>query len=185
MEYPELLWFDREFDSSGKPIRNDVREAAKTKWPQLAAFARHRLGDRDQEIQEVFERSVEKVSRFLDRKQSPPQDPSALLVIKFRQELYALWRRLNRVITMGTSTDLEPMLAGRTSGQEAYRHILLEELVRHLSKENRTVLRLRGSGYEWSEIAKMRQSKSSTVRNNFWREVRRIQSELSEILEDE
>jgi DNA-directed RNA polymerase specialized sigma24 family protein len=184
MQYPELLWFDREFDSFGKPIRADVREAAKAKWPQLSAFARRRLGDRELEIQELFEKSVEKVSRHLDRKNAPSQDPSALLVIKFRQELHTLWRRLDRVAAKGNSTDLEPMLATSEWGEEANRHIFLEELVRYLSKQNRTVLRLRGAGYEWSEIAKMVHSNASTVRNNFWREVRRVFSELNEILED-
>lgn len=184
MQYPELLWFDREFDSFGKPIRSDVREAAKTKWPQLSALGRNRLGDRDLEIQELFEKSVEKVSRYLDRKKAPPQDPSGLLVLKFRQELYALGRRVDRLTTTGTSTDLEPILGGSEWEEQADRHIFLEELVRSLSKQNRTVLRLRGAGYEWSEIAKMIQSKASTVRNSFWREVRRVFGELNDIMED-
>lgn len=184
MESPELLWFDREFDSFGNPIRSDVREAAKAKWPQLSALARRRFGGRESEIQELFEKSVEIVSRYLDRKKAPPQDPSALLALRFRQELHALGRRVDRVTTAGTSTDLEPMLGGSEWREQADRHIFLEELVRHLSKQNRTVLRLRGAGYEWSEIAKMVQSNASTVRNNFWRELRRLFSELNEIAED-
>lgn len=184
MQSPELLWFDREFDAFGRPIRGDVREAAKSKWPQLAAVARRRLGDHDQEIQEAFERSVEMISRFLDRKNAPPQDPSALLAIKFRQELHASWRRLSREASMGTGIDLEPMLAAKEWEEEADQQLLLDEIVRRLSNDNRTVLRLRGLGYEWSEIARMLQRKSSTVRNKFWQEVRRVQSELREILEE-
>jgi DNA-directed RNA polymerase specialized sigma24 family protein len=184
MQSWELLWFDREFDSFGTPIRSDVRQAAKSKWPQLCALARRRLGDRDYEIQELFEKSVEQLSRYLDRKKAPPQDATALLVVKFRQGISTLWRRLDRLSTRGTSTDLEPLLAASEWSEEADRHILLEELVRSLSKLNRTVLRLRRADYEWSEIAKMLQSKPSTVRNNFWREVRRVYAELNELLDD-
>jgi RNA polymerase sigma factor (sigma-70 family) len=185
MQFPDLLWFDREFDSFGKPIRSDVRKAARSKWPHLCAVARRRLGDRDLEIQELFERSVEKLSRSLDRKNAPLEDQSALLFIKFRQELHTLCSRLERVTTTGTSRDLEPMLAGGEWKEQADLEIFLEELVRCLSKQNRTVLRLRGAGYEWSEIAKMMQSKASTVRNNFWREVRRVQAKLSDVSEGE
>ena len=180
----DLVWFDREFDSTGKPIRVDVREAAKRKWPQLCAFARRRLGDRDLEIQELFEKSVERVSQYLDRKQAPPQDASALLALKFRQDLYELGRRVRRLTTTGSSRDLEPMLRGSEWVAETDRHIFLEELVRHLTKQNRIVLRLRAAGYDWSEIARMVQGNSSTVRNKFWREVRRVFSALNESEED-
>jgi hypothetical protein len=180
----ELVWFDREFDSTGKPIRTDVREAAKRKWPQLCAFARRRLGDHDLEIQELFEKSVERVSQYLDRKKAPPQDASALLALKFRQELYELGRRFDRLMVTGSNRDIEAMLGRDEWGAETDRHIFLEELVRHLSKQNGTALRLRAAGYDWSEIAKMVRSNSSTIRNNFWREVRRVFSELTEIEED-
>ena len=58
----ELLWFDRDHDASGNRIRADVREAAKKKWPQLRMLAQRRLGNRELEIQELFEGVVAKVS---------------------------------------------------------------------------------------------------------------------------
>jgi hypothetical protein len=188
MPSPELLWFDRDFDSSGDPIRSDVREAAKSKWSQLSASARRRLGDRELEIEELFERVVEKVSRYLNRKQAPPQDPSGLLVIKFQQELQALARRMGRITTVGDSRDLEPMLAANEWEKDADRRLFLEQLVRSLSPlspDNRLVWRLRKEGYEWSAIAEMLQSKPATLRKQFWREVRKIHAELNDLVEDE
>jgi DNA-directed RNA polymerase specialized sigma24 family protein len=180
-----LLWFDREFDSSGNRIRSDVREAAKSKWLPLSTSARRRLGDRELEIQEIFERAVERVSRYLDRKQAPPQDPSGLLVLKFRQELNSLTRRLGRLTPVGHGKDLEPLLTSAEWGEDADRRLFLEEIIRSLSPDNRLVWRLRKEGYEWSAIAEMLQSKPSTVRKGFWREVRKIHAELNEMVEDE
>jgi DNA-directed RNA polymerase specialized sigma24 family protein len=184
MQSPELLWFDRDSDSRGNPIRNDVREAARSKWPQLSDLARRRLGSHELEIQELYEQVVERVSRYLDRKQAPPQDPSGLLVLKFRQELHALGRRLEREKAKGDAKDMEPMLTATEWGQEADRRIFLEQLVRSLSTESRLVWRLRTEGYEWSAIAEMLQSNSSTVRKRFWREIRKVHSELKDMVED-
>jgi DNA-directed RNA polymerase specialized sigma24 family protein len=185
MQSPELVWFDRQFDSLGKPIRDDVRQAAKNKWPQLVAMGRRRLGDRDQELQEAFERSIERVSRYLDRKKAPPQDASALLVLRFRQEVQKLLSRQDRVISIGTSNDLEALVATDDWAREAERRLVLDELVRSLSKENRIVLRLRRADLEWSEIARILQKNVSAVQKNFWREVRRLYSEFNEIAKDE
>lgn len=185
MQSSELGWFDRPFDSLGNPIRDDVRLAARNKWRQLVAMGRRRLGDRDQEIQEAFERSIERVSRYLDRKKALPQDASALLVLRFRQEVQRLLSHEGRVISTGTSNDLEALAVTSDWALEAERQLVLDELVRSLSKENRMVLRLRRADYQWSEIAQMLDKKPSTVQKNFWREVRRLYSEFEGIAKEE
>ena len=181
---PRFVWFDHESDESGKPIRADVREAARQKWPQLVALARRRLGDRELEIQELFEEVVASTSSYLDQIHAPPQNPSGLLVVKFRQQLNALARRLERMVTSGSSRDIEPLVATVDWREEADRRIFLEELVRALSKHNRAVLRLRRAGYEWSEIAPMVSRNASTVRNDFWREIRKVCAELTGLRSD-
>lgn len=175
----ELLWFDRDDDASGNRIRDDVREAARKKWPQLFAVAQRRLGNRELEIQELFENVVAKVSSYLSETQAPDQDPSGLLVVKFRQELNSLARRLDRVQLSGNAQDMEPLLTDRESGEDADRRIFVEELVRSLSKTNRAVLRLRGAGYNWNEIAEMLKTNASTLRNQFWREIRMLHGKLT------
>lgn len=170
----ELLWFDRDHDASGNPIRNDVREAARKKWPQLRAMAIRRIGDRELEIQEVFERVVAKVSAYLNEIQSPPQDPSGLLVLRFKQDIGSLARRIERLQLSGDTSDMESLLENPDWGKDVDRQIFLEEIVRSLSDSNRAALRLRGAGYSWDEIAAMFGAKSSTLRNQFWREIERL-----------
>jgi DNA-directed RNA polymerase specialized sigma24 family protein len=175
----ELLWFDRDRDPSGNRIRADVREAAKKKWPQVRALAQRRLGNRDLEIQELFEAVVAKVSGYLNEIHAPQQDPSGLLVLKFKQELNSLARRLERLQPSGNAKDMEPLLNSADWGEDADRRIFLEEVVRSLTKVNRAVLRLRGTGYSWDEIALMFRTNASTLRNNFWREIRALHSKLT------
>lgn len=174
----ELLWFDRDNDASGNPIRSDVREAAKRKWSHLRVLAQRRLGNREVEIQELFESVVGKVSGYLNEIHAPQQDPSGLLVLKFKQELNSLARRLERLQPSGNAQDMEPLINQAQWGEDADRKIFVEEIVRSLSKGNRAVLRLRGAGYSWEEIAVMFRTNASTLRNSFWREIRTLHDKL-------
>lgn len=175
----ELLWFDRDNDASGNPIRGDVREAARKKWPQLHVLAQRRLGNRELEIQEAFENVVAKVSGYLNEIRAPQQDPSGLLVLKFKQELNSLARRLDRLQPSGNAKDMELLVKQSEWGEDADRRIFLEEIVRSLSKINRAALRLRGAGYNWEEIATMFRANASTLRNSFWREIRGLHGRLT------
>lgn len=177
----ELLWFDRDNDASGNPIRSDVREAAKQKWPQLRMLAQRRLGSRELEIQELFENVVAKVSGYLNEINAPPQDPSGLLVVKFRQQLHSLARRLERLELSGTAEDMQPLANRAEPGrsEDVERRVFLEEIVRSLSKTNGAVLRLRRAGYGWDEIAVMFRINASTLRNSFWREIRTLHGKLT------
>ncbi len=178
MPSDHVLFFDSEFDSLGNPIRSDVRAAALKKWPQLCALARSRLSNREQEIQELFETVIGKVSRYLERKRAPLHDPGPLLALAFRQRLNELASRMDPVVAVGGNADIDAVSEPVNWAEEIDRQILLEELVRSLSRQNRIILRLRDAGYEWPEIAKMFKRNISTLRNNFWREVRAVYSEL-------
>lgn len=177
----ERLWWDREYDQVGNPIREDVREAAKKKWPQLLALAQRTLNNCDLEAQQLLEQVVEYISRYLSERKTPPHDPSGLLVIKFREELRKLARKQHRLRPSGGSSDMELMLPATEWGEETDRRIFLAELIRALSKENRSVLRLRRAGYEWAQIAKMLNANSSSLRRKFWTEIRKVYSEFTEI----
>ena len=175
------LWWDREYDQFGNPIREDVREAAKKKWPQLLALAQRTLSNCDLEAQQLLEQEVEYISRYLNERKVPPHDPSGLLVIKFREELRKLVRKQQRLRPSGGSNDTELMLPATEWGEEADRRIFLAELIRALSKENRSVLRLRRAGYEWVEIAKMFNANPSSLRRGFWAEIRKVYAEFTEM----
>lgn len=183
--FSERLWWDREYDQFGNSIRDDVREAAKKKWPQLLALAQRTLGNCDLEAQQLLEQVAEYISRYLNERNTPPHDPSGLLVLKFREELHKLVRKQERLKQSGGTSDMEPMLRATEWGEEADRRIFLAELIRALSKENRSILRLRRAGYEWAQIAKMFNANPSSLRRNFWAEIRKVYSEFTEIPEDQ
>jgi DNA-directed RNA polymerase specialized sigma24 family protein len=181
--FSERVWWDREYDQAGNRIRDDVRQAAKKKWPQLLALAQRTLNNCDLEAQQLLESVAEYISRYLNGRNTPPHDPSGLLVLKFREELRKFARKQERLKTMGGSKDIEPMLPATEWGEEADRRIFLEELIRSLSKQNRSVLRLRRAGYEWAEIGKMLSVNPSSLRRSFWAEVRGVYSAVTEILD--
>jgi RNA polymerase sigma factor (sigma-70 family) len=167
-------WWDREHDRAGEVIRPDVRRAAEQLWPRLFRFAQQVIADSEFEAQELLERVVDSISRYLNSKNAAPQDPSGLLVVKFRQELYRVARKQRRLETVGRDTDVVEPPRFDGWAEEADRRIFLQELVRALSERNRGVLRLRMAGYDWREIAQMMQLNVSTVRNSFWRDVRKL-----------
>jgi hypothetical protein len=181
----ERLWWDREYDQFGNPIRDDVRAAAKKKWPQLLALAQRTLSNCDLEAQQLLEQVAEYISRYLNERNTPPHDPSGLLVLKFREDLRKLVRKQQRLKPSGGSQDMELMLPATEWGKEADRRIFLAELIRALSKENRSILRLRRAGYEWAQIGKMLNANASSLRRNFWTEIRKVYSEFTEIPEDQ
>lgn len=183
--FSERLWWDREYDQAGNRIREDVRQAAKKKWPQLLALAQRSLDNCDLEAQQLLERVAEYISRYLNARNTPPHDPSGLIVLKFREELRKFVRKQERLRPSGGSSDLEPLLPATEWGEEANRRIFLEQLIWSLSKENRAVLRLRRAGYEWAQIAKMLNANPSSLRRGFWAEVRSVYSELTETPSDE
>jgi DNA-directed RNA polymerase specialized sigma24 family protein len=167
-------WWDREYDRAGREIRQDVRLAAEMLWPRLFRMAGQTIADAEFEAQEILERSVEVVSHYLTLRNIPSHDPSGLLVVKFRQELYRASRKQRRLKTVGGIGELAGLLDGGGWINEAERRVVFQELVQALSERSRGILRLRMAGCEWKEIARSLQVNESTLRNGFWREVRRV-----------
>ena len=60
------VWWDKEVDAAGRPIRLDVRGAAHQIWDAARRQAQHLLGDAS-EAPELMENAVAQVSRYLDR----------------------------------------------------------------------------------------------------------------------
>jgi DNA-directed RNA polymerase specialized sigma24 family protein len=174
------LWWDREIDDeTGKPLRADVRESAQRVWIHICRKAREVLGDSN-DAAEVLERSVKAISRYLDKSDAPlhSADPGGLLVLSCYRSFRRLARSTNHIVPIGGSGEISEILRSPDWRDEIDRRLFLEGLARHLEPRSRGILRLRISGYDWKEIARMLGGKSSTVRQGFWRDVRKAHLRL-------
>jgi AraC-like DNA-binding protein len=175
-----LPWWDREIDEdSGRPFRADVREAAHRVWKLVCLRAQEILGD-PSDAAEVLESSVKIISRYLDKNNVPlhSADPGGLLVLACYRTLRRLARRRRRIEFVGTSSELADILRVPDWRDEIDRRMFLNELARELDAETRGILRLRIAGYDWKEIARMLGMSASTLRQGFWRDVRKAHLRL-------
>jgi DNA-binding CsgD family transcriptional regulator len=171
-------WWDRERDHQGRPLREDVRKAARNVWPYLSYLGRQSLSDFDSDGAPLMEKVIDEVSAYLNARHVPEHDPSGLVVVSFRHELYRLAEKQTKTVPLDTAMDLSDWLQTSQSASEMDQRIFVEELVRQLRPRNQAILRLRIAGYEWKEIAAILGISASTVRNDFWRDIKRAYTEL-------
>ena len=92
------LWWDRDIDRTGRPIRPDVRAAAHGIW-DCACRRAYSLIDDCSQAAELMESSVAQVSRYLDRESVLvfSRELDGLLMCAFRRALYRRATKLNRL----------------------------------------------------------------------------------------
>jgi hypothetical protein len=170
------LWWDREVDDAGRPLRSDVRATAHTLWDQACARARTVLGDAC-EAAELMERSVSQVSRYLDRTGSPlgETDTASLLMVAFCRVLRRYANRLNRIKLVPDISDIAQR-AANTNGPSPECLMDAERAARHLSPRTRTMLDLRRVGFEWKEVAEIFRTTDVAARAEFSREVKKVRA---------
>ena len=168
------VWWDREFDSSGRQIRADVRAAAHEIWPNACRQARALLGDVS-EAPEVMEKVVVQVSRYLDRTGAGlfTQNTSGVLMCAFCRALRRYALRLKRLQLVGGSAELSQLRTARNWSALVELWLELERLSRNVSDQTRAMVGLRLRGFDWKEIAGVLQITDTAARTAFWREVRR------------
>ena len=168
------VWWDREFDSSGRQIRADVRAAAHEIWPNACRQARALLGDVS-EAPEVMEKVVVQVSRYLDRTGAGlfTQNTSGVLMCAFCRALRRYALRLKRLQLVGGSTELSQLRTAGNWSALVELWLELERLSRNVSDQTRAMVGLRLRGFDWKEIAGVLQITDTAARTAFWREVRR------------
>src|SRR5579864_6483897 len=170
-----LLWWDREVDLAGRPIRMDVRQAGHEIWEQACQRTRFLLGDAGPAA-ELMENSVAQVSRYLDRIGATESSGArhGLLMVAFCRGLRRHAAKLNRLELVGGSGELGLSAIDDGSMRRVNACLDLESIVQRLSRTNGAVLMLRAAGFEWKEVAQISGTSVATVRNRFWREIGKI-----------
>ena len=175
----KLSWWDREVDFAGRPIRPDVRAAAQEIWREACRRTEAVLADYGQ-ASELMESCVMQVSRYLDRQCVPlySRTMNGLLTLAFTRSLQKQAAKLKRLESVGGTNDISAYHADDLWSRQVEARIDLDNLVRRLSQRSSTILALRYAGYDWQEIARLLGTSVTSIRNSFWREVRRITREI-------
>jgi len=173
------LWWDRDNDRTGRPIRPDVRAAAHGIWGCACRRAQSLIADCSQAA-ELMESSVAQVSRYLDRGSVLvfSREIDGLLMCAFRRALYRHAAKLNRLQPVGGAGELSSRAVDRTWSRQVDARLEFEQIVRLLCERSRTILALRYAGYTWKEAARLLGSSVPALRSTFWRDVTRVKSEL-------
>lgn len=168
------LWWDKEEDAAGRPIRLDVRAAAHQIWDAARRQAQHLLGDAN-EAPELMENAVAQVSRYLDRSGADlfTQNTAGILMCAICRSLRRYARKLSRLELAGGSAELSERRIAPDWTALVELRLDVERLTRNLNDKSRTMLDLRRSGFDWKEIADVLQMTDIAARAAFWREVKR------------
>jgi DNA-directed RNA polymerase specialized sigma24 family protein len=169
-----LVWWDREVDTSGQPIRFDVRSAGRDLWEQACQQTVAVTGDHGPAA-ELMESTVARVSRYLDRIGAPMASRKhGLVMVAFRRALGRYRAKLSRLELVGSSHELSKCASSHSWIAQADVRLELEKLVQRLSARSADVLMLRAAGFDWKEIASSLGESPANVRNRFWREIDRL-----------
>ena len=173
-----LVWWDREVDQAGRPIRPDVRLAGHEIWERACQRTQALLDDHGPAA-ELMENSVAQVSRYLDRIGAPEaSEKHGLLMVAFCRGLRRYAAKVNRLELVGGSGEL----ASRTFEEgwvgQMNARLELAKIVRKLRNGHGAVLMLRAAGYEWEDVGQVLGKSAAAVRISFWREIERIRRDL-------
>lgn len=170
------VWWDRDVDQAGRPIRPDVRLAGHEIWERACQRTQALLDDHGPAA-ELMESSVAQVSRYLDRVGAPASsEKHGLLMMAFCRGLRRYVAKSTRLKLVGGCGDLSNHAVDDAWIREADARLDLQKIVRRLSEKNRAVLMLRAAEYEWKEIAQLFGVSAAALRIGFWREMEKIRS---------
>jgi DNA-directed RNA polymerase specialized sigma24 family protein len=167
------IWWDQELDPTGKPLRLDVRSAAREVWNDACNQTRALLGE-PCEAAGLMERSVLQISRYLNRRgvATFSQNTSSLLMCAFCRALRRHVVKLRRIELAPDLSEASERPPTRSCTTEEDCRLDAEKALRQLSKRGRQMYELRHEGYEWREIAQILKTTNSAARAEFSRELR-------------
>jgi DNA-directed RNA polymerase specialized sigma24 family protein len=173
-------WWDQELDPTGKPIRLDVRSAAREVWNDACTQTRALLGE-PCEAAGLMERSVVQISRYLNRRgvATFSQDTSRLLMCAFCRALRRHVVKLRRIELAPDLSEAPDRPPTRSCTTEEDCRLDAEKAARQLSARGRQMYELRHAGFEWREIAQKLSTTDAAARAEFSRELKRGRLKLT------
>jgi hypothetical protein len=173
------LWWDQELDPTGKPIRLDVRCAAREVWNDACNQTRVQLGEAC-EAAALMERSVAQISRYLNRRGviAFSQDTSSLLMCAFCRALRRHVVKLRRIELSPDLSEASERPPTRSCTTEEDCRLDAEKAARQLSARGRQMYELRHAGFEWREIAQKLNTTDAGARAEFSRDLRRARIKM-------
>jgi DNA-directed RNA polymerase specialized sigma24 family protein len=174
------IWWDQELDPTGKPIRLDVRSAAREVWKDACNQTRALLGE-PCEAAGLMERSVVQISRYLNRRgvATFSQDTSSLLMCAFCRALRRHVVKLRRIELAPDLSEASERPPTRSCTTEEDCRLDAEKAARQLSARGRQMYELRHAGFEWREIAQKLSITDAAARAEFSRELKRAKLKLT------
>jgi len=175
--YPQ--GWEREFDRTGRRIREDVREAGRKVWAKVRMKVRTRLCD-GEDADEIMEAAVDGISRYLNKLNLPEDSasPEGLLLHAVRRRVLKGWRKQNRLVPLEEAATLPDPAPFDEWTLEIERRADLPKILRQLSPRGCTICLLRLEGVCWPRIGEYLGIPESTAQNSFWRELRQAQIKL-------
>ncbi|HLJ89097.1 MAG TPA: hypothetical protein VKZ53_19910 [Candidatus Angelobacter sp.] len=163
------VWWDRDVDDKGAPIRDDVRQAAHESWDSWCARVKAVLGDCT-EAAELMESSVAHVSRYLTRHGVCAFYPQAksLLSLHCCQELKRHVGRRCRIQAVGLTAELDALAP--TSDNWVQTFDFWHDFQKlHIQVDDRSwiIFAMRHLGHDWPEISEKVGIAISTAQNHF------------------
>jgi DNA-binding NarL/FixJ family response regulator len=173
------VWWDQELDPTGKPIRLDVRSAAREVWNDACTQTRALLGE-SCEAATLMERSVVQISRYLNRRGAAAfsQDTNGLLMCAFSRALRRHVAKLRRIELAPDLSEASERGPARSCTTEEDCRLDAEKAARQLSDRGRQMYELRHAGFEWREIAQKLNITDAAARAEFSRELKRARLKM-------
>jgi hypothetical protein len=134
------LWWDKDTDHTGRPIRRDVRASAHRVWNCARKTAQTITGDVSHAA-ELIENTVAQVSRYLDRRRVVvfSRQIDGLLMLSFQRSLRRRVAKLRRLEPLGGVKGLSNRAVDRTWTRQVHAHLEIDRIVRLLSERSRTI----------------------------------------------
>lgn len=173
------LWWDRDIDRAGRPIRLDVREAALSVWQNASTRIQFVVSDPCQAA-DLMEKTIAQLSRYLNRQEIAlfSRNIEGLVAYSFQRAIQREVIKRNRLLPLNESVAMSECASDGTWQRRVQARLELEELLRLLTDRSQSILALRYAGYTWNETAHLMGESIASLRCAFWRDVNRAKRQL-------